>query len=76
MKTAKANQCVMGACWCKEKDQDNLIYHIATPPQQTFAPEEQNVPPTQGEDQEKKAVESVDKLVLETLTVIGTLVDK
>lgn len=73
----------MGACWCKQKNDDTETYF---PPQVTehsvdgFVYQVQtDLPPAYYlEDTEKGCpdAETVDSLVLETLGIIGTLVDK
>lgn len=73
----------MGGCWCKRKDEDREPY---VPPQANnhavdvsyFETLPAIATPYHVENQEKGCVDSetVDNLVLETLGVIGALVDK
>lgn len=70
----------MGICWCKQKDEDN----------DTYIPQQHNHSISSGATQPVSPVSAhntlkapktliaacVDKLVLETLGVIATLVDK
>lgn len=72
----------MGICWCKEKHEESESYlpqqandqHIDVTTIQSIS----NVPEYYMESAEKTSADSatVDHLVLETLGIIGTIVDK
>lgn len=73
----------MGACWCKQKNDDTETYF----PQQSANHSvdgyvyqlQTDVPPEYYLESSEKGCpdsETVDSLVLETLDIIGTLVDK
>lgn len=73
----------MGACWCKRKNEESETYF---PRPQAVAGEQREVRTVQSipaeyylESAEKTSCSdavTVDRLVLDTLGVIGTLVDK
>lgn len=64
----------MGICWCKQKNEDFELYFEDA----TNTWQENCIPTEYMEDTEKDCLDSetVDNLVLETLGIIGTLVDK
>lgn len=74
----------MGVCWCKRKNDENETYFPSAP--QTINAEQQEIRTISSlpaeyylEDAQKSSCSdatTVDKLILDTLGVIGTLVDK